>query len=63
MRQQPARVLTTDEPATIKEAPNRCFIKAYRYPTEAAEGEDHGDASHSAVATYRPCKVTSNKRI
>jgi hypothetical protein len=46
-----------------KITPNRCFMKACRYPTEVAEAEDHGDASHDAVATYRPSKVTSNGRI
>jgi hypothetical protein len=43
--------------------PNRHFIKAYRYPSEAAEGEDHGDAIHDTVATYRFCKAASNGRI
>jgi hypothetical protein len=43
--------------------PNRCFIKACRYPSEAAEGEDHGDASHGTIATYRFYKAASNEKM
>jgi hypothetical protein len=37
--------------------------KACRYPTKMKETEDHSDASHGAVATYRPSEATSNGRI
>jgi hypothetical protein len=49
--------------ASHKAAPNRYFIKVCRYQTKAAETEDQGDASHGAVATYRPRKAASNVRI
>jgi hypothetical protein len=46
-----------------KAAPNRNFVKAYRYQTKTPEAEDQGDANQGAVATYRPSKAASNGRI